>query len=254
MSWAAKRRFIILLIVGLVAAAFLSVVGIAALYEAPSCTDNTQNQGESGIDCGGSCPYLCRTEQQPPTVLFTKALSYGAGRTDVIASVENKNARAAAKNVPYRITLYGSGQALVQEVTGMLDLPPGTTVPVYVPNIALGKQTVAGVFLDIATSSLKWFRMAAADRSVPTVSNTTQSGAVNAPRVEAILSNPTTAPFANVRTIVLVRDKNGDIIAASATVVPSIPAQGNATATFTWNNAFPDTPAAIEVVPVIPLP
>ncbi len=254
MSWAARRRFIILLIIGAVVVAFLTVVLTATFYKTPSCTDGVQNQNEAGIDCGGPCAYLCVAQEQPPTVLFTKALSYGGGRTDVIASVENKNANAAAKNVPYRITLYGSGQALIQEVTGTLDLPPGATIPVYVPQIASGKQAVTGAFLNIAASPLQWFSMTANQQSVPLISNTRLIGPVMAPRIEATLANPTAVPFNNVRTIVMVRNRNGDIIAASQTVVPSIPTQGQATATFTWNKAFSETPTAVEVVPIIPLP
>lgn len=254
MSWAARRRFIILLIVGAVVAAFLAVVGIATFYRAPSCTDGTQNQNEAGIDCGGPCAYLCTAQVQPPTVLFTKALSYGGGRTDVIASIENKNPTAAAKNVPYRITLYGKDQALIQEVTGTVELPPGATVPVYIPQIVSGKQSVTGAFLDITTSTPQWFSMTAQERSVPVVSNTIQSGTVGAPRIQATLSNSTIIPYSNVQAIVMVRNQSGDVIAASSTVLPFIPAQGQAVATFTWNNAFPEAPAAIEVVPIIPLP
>lgn len=254
MSWAARRRLIISVIIGMVIVGVLAVASYATLSDAPSCVDNTQNQNEVGIDCGGPCAYLCTAQVQPPTVLYTKALSYGGGRTDVIASVENKNANAAAKNVPYRIILYGKGQALVQEVTGTIDLPPGTAVPVFVPQIASGKQAVTGAFLDIAASSVKWFSMTAGERSVPIVLSTTQSGTVEAPRIQATLSNPTATSYANVRTIILVRNKDGDVIAASSTVLPSIPAQGEATASFTWNKAFSEAPAAIEVVPIIPLP
>ncbi|MCR4276434.1 MAG: hypothetical protein NUV90_03550 [Candidatus Parcubacteria bacterium] len=254
MPWAARRRFLILLIIGAVIAAFLSVVLIATISKAPSCTDGIQNQNEAGIDCGGPCSYLCTAQNQPPTVLYTQALEYGGGRTDIIASIENKNTTAAAKNVPYRITLYGKGQALIQEVTGTVDLPPGVSVPVYVPQIFSGKQAVIGAFLNVATSSVQWFSMTPNQRNVPLVSNTFQGGTLGAPRVQAVLTNPTVTSFSNVRMIVIVHNKNGDVIAASQTVVPSIPAQGQATATFTWSAAFSATPAAIEVVPIIPLP
>lgn len=254
MSWAARRRFIILLIIGVIIAAIVTVASFATFSKAPSCIDGIQNQNESGVDCGGPCPYLCTAQEQRPTVLFTKALSYTGGRTDVIASIENKNTTAAAKNVAYRITLYGRGQSLIQEVTGIVDLPPGASVPVYVPGIVSGKQTVTGTFLEVATSSLQWFSMTANQRSVPMVSNTTQSGTTEAPRIEAILTNPTVTPFSNVQTIVVVRSIKGEVIAASQTIVPNIPAQGQATATFTWNSPFTSIPAFIEIAPIIPLP
>ncbi|MDD2657875.1 MAG: hypothetical protein PHD04_04450 [Candidatus Pacebacteria bacterium] len=245
---------IISVIIGAITIAFLSTVLIATFYQAPSCTDGLQNQGEAGIDCGGSCAYLCAADEQPPTVLFAKALSNGAGRASVIASVENKNASVAAKDVPYRVRLYGAGRSLIQEVTGTLDLPPGATIPVFIPSITSGKQVVVATFFDIDPSSPKWFQMSDDPRILPRVSSTKQGGTSSAPRIEATLVNSSTNMLSNVETIVLVRDEKGDVIAASRTIVSAIPAGGQSTATFTWNSAFPGIPASIEVVPVIPLP
>ena len=242
-----------MLIIGAVVVAVVTIASFATFYEAPSCTDGTQNQDEAGIDCGGSCPYLCTANEQPPTVLFTKAFQNVPGRTDVIAEVENKNA-AAAKSVPYRLTLYGTGQSLIQQVTGTLDLPPGAKVPIYVPGITSGKQSVTSAFLQIDADAPRWFLLPNDPRVLPTVSNTTLSVSTSSPRVDAVLTNPSVSALTNVRVIVLVHDITGEVIAASQTIVPSIPAQGRATATFTWNSAFSTTPTAIEVVPVIPLP
>jgi len=254
MSWAAKRRFIILLIVGAVVVVFLTIVSVAIFYKTPTCTDGAINQGETGVDCGGPCSYLCAAQEQPPTVLFTKAIQNGAGRVNVVAEVENKNADAAAKNVRYRITLYGNGQSLIQELTGTLDLPPGTRVLVLVPNVPSGKQTIVNAFLDIDPSSPHWFVMTTDPRIIPTVPNTIQSGSADTPRIEAVLANGSALPLMNVRAIVFVRDAYKNVIAASETILPLIPAQGNATATFTWNSAFSSVPASIEVMPIIPLP
>ncbi len=254
MPWATRRRFIISLIVGAVVVAFLATVLIATFKQVPSCADNIQNQGETGVDCGGPCPYLCVEQEQPPTVLFTKPLNSGVGRTDIVASVENKNATAAAKNVPYSVQLYGRDRALIQTVSGTLDLPPGATVPVFIPGVSSGKQVVADAFLEIAPSSPRWFQLTADPRVIPLVSSAAQGGTANAPRIEAVLSNASAAQLSNVRVIVFVRNEQGSIIAASSTIVPAIPAQGSARATFTWNSAFGGTPASIEVMPVIPLP
>ena len=253
MSWAAKRRFFILLIVGAVAVAFMTTVGIAAFYDAPSCTDGVQNQNEAGVDCGGACQYLCTADMQPPTVLFTKVLGFGTGRTDVVASIENKNIAAAAKSVPYTITLYGPDQSIIQRVRGNIDLPPGASVPVFVPGIISGQQKVAKAFLDIVSSAPRWFVMRADARVVPIVASITKGGTVSNPRIEAVLTNPSIITLTNLSAIVLVRDVKGEIIAVSSTLVPSIYSQSQATATFTWNDAFPGIPASLEVVPIVPL-
>lgn len=243
-----------MLIITAIIAAFTAFVLVSTFYKAPSCTDGVQNQNEAGVDCGGPCRYLCTAQVQPPTVLFSKAIQNSQGRTDVVASIENKNATAAAKDVPYRITLYGAGQSLIQQVTGTLDLPPFSTVSVYLPGIAAGKQKVVNTFLDIEATAPQWFTMANDPRIVPTVSNTTLLGTPSAPRIDAVLTNPSIRVLANVRVVVLVRSASGDVMAASETIVPTIPAQGRAIATFTWNNAFASTPTSVEAVPIIPLP
>ncbi|OYV27694.1 MAG: hypothetical protein B7W98_01260, partial [Parcubacteria group bacterium 20-58-5] len=166
----------------------------------------------------------------------------------------NKNINAAARNVPYTITIYGTKQIILQTLSGTLDLPPGATATVYIPGARTGKQTVVSAFLTIAPSAPAWFTMTNDPRTIPGVSNTTESGSPDAPRIDAVLTNGSAAPLSGVQVVVLVRNVQGSVIAASQTVVPTIPAQGQATATFTWNNAFPDAPASIEVVPVIPLP
>ena len=255
MSWAARRRLFILLVIGALGVALVSVVSIATVYEAPSCTDGVQNQDEAGIDCGGICAYLCVASLQPPTVLFTQAFTdTSTGRTVVVASVENKNAAAAAKNVPYRVTVYGAKQTLIQSIPGTVDLPPGATATVFIPGIASGAQVVTNAFLDIDAPSIKWFTMTADPRIVPGVSNTIQSGSVTMPRVGATLVNGSVSTLKNVKVVVLVRDARSNVIAASGTVVPVISAQSTASATFTWNTPFPGMPASIQIVPVIPLP
>lgn len=254
MSWAARRRFIILLIMGAVAGAFLAVILTATFYKTPSCADNTQNQGETGVDCGGSCPYLCIAQLQPPTVLFTKAVGNGAGRTDIIALVENKNATAAAKNVPYRVQLYGSDRLLVREISGALDLPPGATQPVFIPGAASGTHLIANAFLDIDPSAPRWFTASVDVRTIPSVSGTKRGGTLDSPRIDAVLENRGINPLTHVRAVVLVRDEQGSVVAASQTVVPVIPAGGRATAIFTWRGAFSAAPSSIEVIPTASLP
>ena len=255
MSWAGRRRLVILIIVGAIVVAFLSILFISTLYKAPSCSDGIQNQGEEGIDCGGPCSNLCYDQEEQPTVLFTKAVNNGQGRLDAIAEVENPNSGAGAKDVSYTITFYNANQTEVGGANGTLDLPPNATVPVFIPGVATDNEAVAGAFLTIATSSIQWFSMPLAEAPLAPVVLTPQlGGSSSAPRIQAVLTNNSITPLTNVQAVVFVHDSTGDIIAASATVVPTVPAQGTATALFTWNAPFSGVPALIEVIPVTPLP
>lgn len=254
MSWAAQRRFLILLIVGAVVTAFITILGVVTFYEAPSCSDGIQNQGEGGIDCSGPCPYACTADVQAPAVLFTKAINSGTGRTDVVALVENKNGTVAAKNVPYRISAYGSGQVLLQEVTGTIDLPPSTVVPVFAAGVTTGKQPVVNVFLTIEREVPRWYQFDSTSRTVPQVSGTKPAGTLESPRIQATLTNPSPFPLSNIPVVVLVRDTNKEVVAASRTLVQTIAPQSSATAVFTWNTPFSAIPASIDVIPIVPLP
>jgi hypothetical protein len=254
MSWAARRRLVILFILALIGAAFLLVLGIATFYKTPSCMDRTQNQGEAGIDCGGPCPYLCTADEVAPTVLYTKAIDSGNGRTDVIASIENVNANAAAKKVPYTVALYGQHQVLLKEVTGTVDLTPTGTVPVFIPGIASGSEKITNAFLSIDNSQIHWFRFSDASLQSPVVRNTVIGGTAEAPRITATLSNNNLSALETVRVVAVVHNAQKEVIAASSTLVPAIPPQGEASATFTWNTPFPAIPATIEILPITALP
>jgi hypothetical protein len=253
MSWAARRRFIILFIVAVIGAALLAVVGIATFYKTPTCTDHTQNQGESGIDCGGPCAFLCTADEVAPTILYTKALASSNGRTDVIASIENVNANAAAKNVPYTVALYGENQALLKEVAGTVTLPPTGTVPVFIPGISSGNQLITNAFLSIDNSKIEWIRFSDGSLQTPVVSNTI-IGTADAPRITATLMNKNLSALTDVRVVAVVHDAQKEVIAASSTIVPLIPPQSEAAATFTWNAPFSSIPATIEILPITVLP
>jgi hypothetical protein len=250
MSWAARRRLIILIILGAVTIAFVSILFISVVSKAPSCSDMVQNQDESGVDCGGPCAYLCLADVQPPVVLFTKALPNTLGRTDVIAMVENKNPRAFARAVPYRISLFGKDQTLIQEVSGTVDLPPGISVPVYVPGIVSGQQVADRAFLSIDEFP-RWQRISSREYLVPTISEAVQTGGHDSPRIDAEIRNPSTTPLFRVVVIAMVRDTDGNIIAASQTIVPSIEPYGREPVVFTWNTAFSAPVAIIDIVPII---
>ncbi len=243
MSWATQRRLIIISILSSIAVAIVAVFFITSLNHTSSCAGNGQNKEEG---CRGPLGMA-------PTVLFTKAIPNGVGRTDVIAEVENKNIAVAAKAVPYTISIYGSNNIFLRKVHGTIDLPPSSTIAIFVPGVASATHIVSSVFLSIDTP-VQWYRFTNDTRIIPVVSNTTRGGTTDNPIIHATFTNKDTTPLTNVRAIVMVRDTSGNIIAASKTILPTISGQGTAVATFTWNGSFVSTPATIEVVPIIPLP
>ncbi|HEX2792504.1 MAG TPA: FxLYD domain-containing protein [Candidatus Paceibacterota bacterium] len=252
MSWASKRRFIVFSIVGAFIAAVLAILLISIFYQAPSCTDRKQNQDETGIDCGGSCSYLCTASVGKATPRFARYFSPQQGRTDVIAYVDNPNSRAAAVGVRYTVELYAMDNTVVAKKEGILELPPSATVPVYVPNFFSGYQEVKQAFLTIDADSFRWFPYED-DRIVPIYRNDAVVTGTDRPRVTATLENPSAYPLRDITVIATLFDASGNAFSASQTVVPYLAPQASANATFTWNEPFPSVPVRIDVVPVVPL-
>jgi len=255
MNWAAQRRFTIVATLIAVAIVVFAVVFAVSFYAPPSCVDNKQNQEEYGVDCGGPCPYLCGTQAVEPSTPAPRLLRNSTGRVDLVASVQNRNSDAAAKDVPYTVRIYNADLTFVKAVEGTIDLPPRATVPVFIPGVVYGGELGTRATLSIASSSVNWYRVEADPRVVPRVDVQPLGGTLAAPRVNATLYNPTLTALFEVRLIALVRDTaTGNVVAASATVVPALAPQDRAYATFTWNEPFAAQAVSVEVLPVIPLP
>jgi hypothetical protein len=253
MTWAGRRRFVVTAIGASLIVFVLALILVPVLYQTPSCFDRTQNQDEEGVDCGGSCSYLCTARVNEPIVRFTKAVFPTENRVDVIAYIDNPNSEAAARDVRYELTLYAADRTTLKMGGGTVDLPPGKSVPIFIPNFFSGAAlSGARAFLTINGSQVRWVRSRAAPL-VPVVTGPLISGTVSAPRVTATVTNPRISPLSNVRLVAIVYDSQGTVIAASQTLIQSIAENASETATFTWARAFSGTPARIEVVPIADL-
>jgi hypothetical protein len=253
MTWALRRRLIILGIIAVVLAGAIAAFYFKDIYVHPSCTDTKQNQNEEGVDCGGPCPYLCTASEAAPSVRFVRAISPVPGRTDVIVYIDNPNVGVAAKGLTYSIDLYDAENALIGRKAGKVDLPPAATVPVYVPNFYSGSRVVAHAFLTFDTPAHLWYRYPKETRTIPDVRSVDVSVGAS-PRVHALAVNPSAIPLGPTLFIATVFDTQGNALAASQTIATLIPGQGTADLVFTWPSTFSGPVSRVEVTPVIPLP
>ncbi len=260
MSWAGRRRILIASIVGaFLLSVFVSVL-IASIYKTPTCTDGIQNQDENGVDCGGVCPILCTPLQRAPITLFVRPLMSTENRVDIIASILNQNNFAASSNVPYKITLYDLNRRPLKSINGLLDLPAGGDkeggrVFVYIPDVFKSTPTaVASASLEIIPESVTWVHAQPNTRNIPQVRNYVVTKELVAPRIDVTFSNSSPKTLVDTKVIIIALDAEGNAIAASQTIIPTIPAFGDAPAIFTWAKPFSAPIATIEIQPVIPLP
>jgi hypothetical protein len=247
MSWAGRRRALIIAIAALFVFAFLLILFFSIFYKVPTCTDHKQNQDERGIDCGGSCTTLCSFQvENQPTIKLVRAIEPQPGRVDVVAYIENRNTNAQAKGAQFLLEVYGSQQQLIGKRTISVDLPAQMTVPIYVANVGKGEATQA--FLT-PSDSITWTRTGGERQVLPTIENTVISEGEN-PRITANLMNPLAKNVYNTTLVATVFDASGNALAASQTLVPTLPSQGSAPIVFTWNAPFSAPVARVEILPV----
>jgi hypothetical protein len=251
MSWATRRQILIIALLAIAVAGLIGIFYARVIYQAPSCMDHKQNEGEGGIDCGApACSYLCSASVALPTTKFVRTVSSVTGRTDVIAYVDNTNT-TAAKALPYTLELYDASNALLSSTSGTVDLPPSSTVPVFIAGAYTGPGTVGNAFITFGTSDHAWYQLRTSV-TAPQVKNI-QTSVEGAPRITAEAFNPRAVPMEKVTFIATVFGADGKAIAASSTVLPAIAPMSSGSLVFTWNQPFSGTVSRVEVIPVLSL-
>lgn len=250
MSWAGRRKALIIAIGAGVLLLALAALVFSVLYETPTCFDQKQNQEEFGVDCGGPCSVLCPAQvASAPVARFVRPVSPQPGRTDVIAYVDNPNREAAAAAAPFTLEVYGAARQLIAKQVITIDLPPAATVPVYLPDVAPRGSVAAQAFLTFDADHTTWIRASDERPVLPTVEGIVVAEGER-PRVTATLVNPVAEPFYGVTLVATVFDASGTAIAASQTLVPQLAAQGTAPLVFTWNEPFSAPSPRVEILPV----
>lgn len=252
MSWAAERRTFILIGIGLVAAAVLSIFAISVFHEVPSCTDGKENQDEEGIDCGGSCTLLCSAGLVPPKVSFVRTLTLANGRTDIIAYVENPNPGAVLQGAGYAVELYGPDRALIGTVPGMTDIPPAGIVPIFIPGVYQGPLAIVQAFLVFDPATFSWTR-GTRNPDAPLVTDVVIRDTAM-PRITGVVRNATTQTLRALPVVATVFGSEDRVIAASRTLVAELPGLGSANLVFTWSEPWNEVPTRVDVraIPRVP--
>ena len=84
-----------------------------------SCFDKVQNQGEGGVDCGGPCSEICRSEVKPIEIVDEgRILRPDESHLSLLSKVRNPNLDYAARSFTYTFSLYDDKGSLTQNLSG----------------------------------------------------------------------------------------------------------------------------------------
>lgn len=245
LSWGKRRKALYTAVAGVVGLVVLAVVYITFFNAAPTCFDNAQNGTETGVDCGGGCSALCKSETHAAKVLWSRVFLVGAGNYTAAAYVQNPNPGAGAKRVPYSFQLFDSANSLVLEKTGTVDLPPVQTIPIIVTGIDTGTRAVSKTLFSFGEEP-QWAKVG----SLPVMRLGNQFLAADASQLTATLSNESLQDASKVEVDAVLFDRQGVARAASRTQIGKLPRKSSQQIVFTWPGGVPDiVRAEITVLP-----
>ena len=250
MSWASKRKFLYSLAVLIVISAVVAVPTYFALHKAPTCVDNKQNGEEAGVDCGGSCDKLCSFQTSELIVHWSRGFKVADGVYDVVAYVENVNAKAGIESIIYKFKLYDENNILIEEKLGKTYVGPNEQFAVFESGIRTGQRIPKRVFFEFKPEP-EWKRIELSpDKTVHiSIKNQQITDVSTKPRLKALLVNDKPLPVSNIEVVAILYDIEDNAIAVSATHVDSIEKNGTRQVSFTWQEPFRANPVRISVIP-----
>lgn len=249
MSWSATKQ---LTIIASIVALFLIIISgpIAVwLYEAPTCFDGKENGSEVGVDCGGTCQLLCRSQVREVKVLWARTFKVADGRYNAVAYVENPNPNATSRIVPYTFRLLDRNNIEITKREGSFQFVNQGIFAIFETGIDTGKREATRAFFEWK-EPFSWVKADSPD--VPKVVRQALVETGSPTRIEATIQNDTPEDMFDLDIVTTVFDTEGNAVASSRTILPLLPRRSEKEVFFTWPSPFPTTPARIDVIPRVP--
>lgn len=251
MSWAWKRRLMYLTVLFLLIGIPTGVYLTRALYRAPTCFDNRQNQNELGVDCGGECTLLCYAESLDPIVRWARIFRVGDGIYIAAAYIENPNEAAQAVNKPYEMKVYDTAGIPVYTRQGVVSLDPKEITAIIETGILLNQLDASRVQFSWLGEAEGWVRATAEPLALDVREEKIETSETGAQKVSAKISNPTLNTLRDFEVAAIVYGETGNAIAVSRTYIDRIDPGQERDVVFSWPRPFTEPAIEAEVLPKI---
>ncbi|MDO8564509.1 MAG: hypothetical protein Q7R88_00775 [bacterium] len=241
-SWGRQRQ---LVFVGSIGLAIALAVGIPAFLsrEGSKCDNKVKDGNERGVDCGGSCRFVCASDVALPVLQFVRLVPLERGLIGAVAYSENRNTDAGVRKAAYLFKFYDDAQLLVMERRGTAYIPPGKAFAVFEGRIPVGSRTPTRAVFE--WSGPLRFEKLSPEPALAIRNELFEAGEIS--RLTAELRNDTLASFEGIKVTALLFDETGNVFAAGSKYVPELSAKKEAPLSFTWPAVLP-FPARIEML------
>lgn len=207
---------------GYLAAIFLVlfVIYLIWLKPAPSCFDAVQNQGETGVDCGGPCASCEIGTLAPFKVSWVKNFPVG-GRSVIIAEIKNPNLVWGADNFSYTFDVYDISDNKIYTLTKSSFIYAGEIKYLVEPNVGVDPKKIGNV--KVSFSNINWksqegfLRPETQTREI----KTEQSLPI---KISGLVLNNNSYSLSKLNVLGFLYNQKGNLVSASKTELGGTPA------------------------------
>ncbi len=205
--------------------AILSVIGwwvySVTLAPAPSCFDNTQNGGETGVDCGGPC-ISCEIKHLQP-LSIGPGLLLGSDRVfSATAEVTDPNDAYSARSFAYSVTFSDANGTVLQTVDQIGFLYAGQTKDLIVAGVGIANGIPVKATFGMDPASAVWAKSADFSEPIYELTNPTATISGTQMLITGTIINPNNIPISTIRLGAFAVDNLGMKIGASTTILQNL--------------------------------
>ena len=251
MNWRARRQMAYLSILLGIIILILLILILPRITRTPTCFDGKQNGLETGVDCGGECVRACPTEVREIAVLWSRAFPVTQGVWNAMAYLENRNVGLTVKSMRYRFRFYDKDNVFISERTGQTFLPPNSRSFIFQSSMDMGLRFPYRTVLEISSPSLEWLRLDSKRQDVInqiTASDKVLDDSSGLPQLSARINNSSVYDIQNVEVAALIYGSENIVLAASRTILDSLPANGSEPVFFSWPQPLSQQSVQIEIL------
>jgi Mg-chelatase subunit ChlD len=246
MHWRTRRKLSYTAIALLPLLVLAGVLYYALAFSAPTCSDGTQNGGETGVDCGGGCEQICQSNLSSVQIDWSQSFNVSDDIYNAAAYISNPNPTLEARSVPYRFRLYDKDNLLIAERRGNMLIPPQPTTVAFEPGIQTDGRMVDRTEFSF-TESPFWEESERTDVRLPTANKTLSGATSSSPRLTFDVRNGSVFDYTSIQMAGIIFDGTNQPVHISQTRFDTLPTQSAKTGVLTWRKPFPTREVACSV-------
>lgn len=248
MSWASRRQFKyatgVIIFLGLIVFAF----AYPYIFKKPTCSDKKQNGVETGIDCGGTCSLVCKSDISEPNVLWSRAFHVTGTTYNLVAFVENRNNDAGVVNAPYEFKVYDTNNKFLGRKEGRTFIPPNQQFAVFESRFDAGQSQIKNVTFEF-NPALTWIKKEPTLQTLKiNVSKIIFNDDKDTPSLTAVVNNDSIYDIPGFDVVAILYDIDRNAINASKTTKGKLSSNVSLPLVFTWPEALSSFPVTKDVL------